>query len=138
MLVDQTIRRFSEWWLLGTRSTAYWGHSLIDVANMYVGQAVGGGFLTLILFVVAISLAFQGIGIALASLEDNNSDYLLAWALGVALFTHCLLFIGVSYFGQVIVVWYLLLAVTGSLTPIDHPVHAFDISYNSHEKAIQN
>ncbi len=126
MLIDQTIHRFSEWWLLGTRSTAHWGHYLFDTANMYVGQAVGGGIVTLLLFVAVIALAFQGIGSLLASSEENIPEYILAWALGVALFTHCMLFIGVAYFGQITLVWSLLLAVIGSLTPVAQTIHAMN------------
>lgn len=117
-LIDQAIHRFSEWWLVGTLSTAHWGWSLVDTANMYVNEAVHGGVLTLIFFVAMIVFAFKSIGTLLSSLEDNTPEYIFAWALGVALFTHCMLFIGVSYFGQIIVVWYLLLAVIGSLTPV--------------------
>ncbi|MCI5149527.1 MAG: hypothetical protein D3916_09095 [Candidatus Electrothrix sp. MAN1_4] len=120
MLIDNTIRRFSEWWLFGILSTAHWGWHMFDTANMYVSQAVRGGFLTLIFFVILIGVAFKGVGDLLDSLEDGSPDYIFAWLLGVALFTHCMVFIAVSYFGQATVVWYLLLAIIGSLTPVAH------------------
>ncbi len=117
-LIDQTIHRFGEWWLFGTKSTDHWGYSLYDTANMYINEAVRGGFVTLVLFVLVLVLAFQGVGRLLAASVGNRVQYLFAWALGVALFTHCMMFIAVSYFGQIIVVWYLLLATIGSLTPV--------------------
>jgi hypothetical protein len=40
---------------------------------------------------------------------------MLAWALGVSLFVHAVSFIGVSYFGQITMLWYLSLAVPSSL-----------------------
>ncbi|MCH8211646.1 MAG: hypothetical protein IIB99_09770 [Planctomycetes bacterium] len=42
----------------------------------------------------------------------------MAWALGVALFIHCVVFIGVSNFGPTILVWYLTLGFIGSLSPL--------------------
>ncbi|MCI5116480.1 MAG: hypothetical protein D3913_00665 [Candidatus Electrothrix sp. LOE1_4_5] len=120
MLIDNTIRRFSEWWLFGVLSTAHWGWYMFDTANMYVVQAVRGGISTFILFIILIVFAFKGIGDLLDSLEDGRPDYIFAWLLGVALFAHCMVFIAVSYFGQATVVWYLLLAIIGSLTPVAH------------------
>ncbi|MCI5225190.1 MAG: hypothetical protein D3918_00695 [Candidatus Electrothrix sp. AX2] len=120
MLIDSAIRRFSEWWLFGVRSTNHWGWFLLDTANMYVDQAVNGGMAGLIFFIILIIFAFKGMGELLSTLKDSNSNYILAWLLGVALFTHCSVFIAVSYFGQATVVWYLLLAIIGSLTPVGH------------------
>jgi len=117
-LIDQAIHRFGEWWLFGTQSTAHWGWYLFDTANMYVNEAVRGGFVTLVLFIAVLILAFQGVGRLLMASEGNRPQYLFVWALGVALFAHCMMFIAVSYFGQIIVVWYLLLAAIGSLTPV--------------------
>ena len=47
----------------------------------------------------------------------------MAWALGVSLFIHCVIFIGVSYFGQSMMLWYLMLAMIGSLSAL-HAVHS--------------
>ncbi len=49
--------------------------------------------------------------------NDRAAKLALAWALGVSLFVHCVVFIGVSYFGQVLLVWYVGLGFIGSLTP---------------------
>lgn len=118
-LINQAIHRFGEWWLWGTISTAHWGWGMYDTANTYVNEAVHGGFLTFILFVIILVLAFQGVGRLLSTLENDRLNYIFAWALGVSLFTHCIVFFAVSYFGQIIVVWYLLLATIGSLTPTE-------------------
>ncbi len=116
-LLDQAIRRTGEWWLLGTRSTAHWGLGLGDVTNQYVLEGVRGGLVTLVLFVVLVALAFGGIGRRLARVEYAPAAQALVWALGVTLFMHTLNFIAVSYFGQIIMIWYLVLAMAGSLTP---------------------
>jgi len=120
-LIDQAIHRVREWWLLGTLSTAHWGWGLFDVTNQYVLEAVRGGLLTLVLFVVIIGLAFHGVGRLTALSEGNKRIRALSWALGAAMFVHCVNFIGVSYFGQIIVIWFLLLAMIGSLTPLPAP-----------------
>ncbi|MDG5466838.1 hypothetical protein P9J64_00725 [Deltaproteobacteria bacterium IMCC39524] len=115
-LIEQTIYRFKEWWLFGTLSTGHWGWDMFDTANMYVNEAVRGGFATLVLFIAILVLAFQGVGRLLVKYEGDNKNTIFMWAMGVALFAHCTVFIAVSYFGQIFVVWYLLLASIGSLT----------------------
>lgn len=117
-LVDQAIKRFGEWWLLGTVTTAHWGLGLQDVTNHFILEGVRGGAATLALFIATIVLAFQAVGRIWRQAGTDTERVAQAWALGVALFVHCMNFIGVAYFGQTTVVWYLTLAMIGSLTPI--------------------
>ena len=42
----------------------------------------------------------------------------ISWALGVALLVHSMSFISISYWGQIHMIWYLLLAMIGSLAPL--------------------
>jgi hypothetical protein len=115
-LINGAIQHFSEWALLGTKSTAHWFWGAQDVCNQYVLEGVEGGFVTLCLFVVVIAIAFREVG-RLWRLQIRNSYKLaLSWALGVSLFVHCTNFIGVSYFDQIWILWYLLLAIIGSLS----------------------
>ena len=116
LLVDQAIRRFPEWCILGTTSTAHWGWGLQDVTNHYVLEGVHGGALTLIFFIAVIVLGFRGVG-QLWRMQTSKYHLVLSWALGISLFVHCLDFIGVSYFGHIYLVWYLSLAMIGSFTP---------------------
>jgi hypothetical protein len=60
-LIDQTIYHFNEWWLIGTKYTAHWMDApnpsnldMVDITNWFVGQAVNGGLITLIIFVLII------------------------------------------------------------------------------------
>ncbi len=115
-LINQAINHFGEWFLLGTRSTAHWGWGLQDVTNHYILQGVRGGFLTLCLFVAVIVCAFRDVGRLWRQQVYNPRRLALSWALGVALFVHCIQFLGVSYFGQISVLWYLLLAMIGSMS----------------------
>jgi hypothetical protein len=117
MLINGAIRHFGEWWLLGTRSTAHWGWGAQDITNQYVLEAVRGGLLTLGLFIAVIVLAFQGVGRSWRLSSGDRYQLAVSWALGVSLFVHCMQFIGVSYFGEVHIVWFLTLGMIGSLSP---------------------
>lgn len=118
-LIDQTINHFNEWWLLGIRDTRHWG--VVDITNQYILEGVRGGFLTLVLFIIVISLCFKEIGILWRRWSHDRYRVTLSWALGVSLFVHCMQFLGVSYFGQIYMVWYLLLAIIVSLASCQGP-----------------
>jgi len=123
VLIDQAIKHFSEWWLLGTTYTAHWAADnglivlpdypeMVDITNQYIVIGVQGGILPLILFILIIAYGFQGLGRTRSILADQ-SDYrqFIPWALGSALFAHTLTFISVSYFDQMRLMWLLLLAI---------------------------
>lgn len=114
-LIDAAIRHFDEWAILGTKSVAHWFWGAQDVTNQYILEGLMGGILTLCLFVTVIGIAFRETG-RLWRLQAEPYRLALAWAMGVSLFVHCTNFIGISYFGQIRVVWYLLLATIGSLS----------------------
>jgi hypothetical protein len=111
-LIDKAIEHFSEWMFLGIRNTGGWGWGLEDVTNQYILEGVRGGLLTLVLFCVILFIgARTAVRLALRS-RDERESY-LAWGLFVTIIAHCLSFIGVSYFGQIDMIWYLLLASVG-------------------------
>jgi hypothetical protein len=114
-LIDNAIKRFGEWALIGTRSTSHWFWSADDVTNQYILEGVRGGAATLILFIATIWLCFRAVGRLWRSQSKDKFRLVFAWSLGVALFAHCTNFIAVSYFGQSVFGWYLLLAVIASL-----------------------
>jgi hypothetical protein len=118
MLVDASIRFFHEWYLVGLASNEHWGeaygHYLTDITNQYVLEGLRGGLLTLILFVAIIAYAFCGVGRVIRS-SPSLSDQWLAWSPGVALFVHCVCFLAVSYFGQIVMLYYFHLAMVASL-----------------------
>jgi hypothetical protein len=115
-LINQAITRFDEWFLLGTKSTAHWGWGLQDMTNQYILEGTRGGFLTLCFFVAVITVAFREVGKLWRTQSYHRFRLALSWALGTSLFIHCISFIGVSYFGQIWIIWYLLLAMIGSLS----------------------
>lgn len=116
-LFDQFIRRFQEWWLVGTKTTANWGYFLIDITNQYVQIGVQGGLITLGLFLVVIVLCFRRLAKAVGVLEDHPSVFLV-WALGASLCSHVVSFMGVSYFDQIILLWYMLLAMIATASSL--------------------
>lgn len=114
-LINKAINHFGDWWVLGLPADGSIG--VDDITNQYVLEGLRGGFLTMVLFLLVVALAFQGVGRIWRTVEHSRPHLALAWALGVALWVHCVSFIGVSYFGQIIVIWYLQLAIIGSLVP---------------------
>ncbi len=108
-LIDQSIRNFRHWMLLGTRDTRSWGLGLEDVTNQYILEGVRGGFITLVLFCVILFVGARTV-VRLSVRSRDASESYLAWGLFVTIIAHCLSFIGVSYFGQIDMIWYLLLA----------------------------
>ncbi|MCL5283047.1 MAG: hypothetical protein M1376_24450 [Planctomycetes bacterium] len=108
-LIDEAIRHFSQWMLLGTHDTGSWGLGLEDVTNQYILEGVRGGFLTLVLFGVILFVGARTM-VRLSLRSRDRSESYLAWGLFVTIIAHCLSFLGVSYFGQIDMIWYLLLA----------------------------
>jgi len=117
-LIDQTIRHFMDWCVMGCsgHTVLSWGIWMGDVTNQYILEGVRGGFVTMCLFVYCIVLAFSNIGKLWRRQRPQSYKQKLAWALGVSLFAHCCSFIGVSYFGQINILWYMHLAIIGSLS----------------------
>ena len=118
-LINQTVLRFNEWWLYGTKYTAHWmvglnpkNPDMIDITNWFVSQAVHGGIITLLFFIVIIVHCYKIIGNKIVSFdEQGSSNEILIWSLGVSVTAHATSFISVSYFDKIVVFWYILIAV---------------------------
>jgi hypothetical protein len=122
-LIDQAIKHFSEWGLLGTTYTAHWAADnglivlpefpeMIDITNQYIVIGIQGGILPLILFILIIAYGFQGLGRTRRMLESQlRYMQIIPWVLGSALFAHTVTFISVAYFDQMRMMWVLLLSI---------------------------
>jgi hypothetical protein len=124
-LIDQAIAHLDEWWLLGSTYTAHWmpyalpiNPDMVDITNYYLRMGLDGGVVTMGLFIVMLALAFRVIGRATRAMEeiDVPPEYRISvWALGATLTAHAVAFISVSYFDQIVVFWYMLLALIGTV-----------------------
>jgi len=110
MLVDNFIRHFSDWWLVGTKDNGSWGWEMWDASNQYVAYGFSGGLLTFVLFIVIISRAFGRVGTARKIVAGNRSEEWFLWCLGATLFSHVISFFGIGYFDQMEFAWFALLA----------------------------
>lgn len=113
-LMDQAMHRVHEWALIGTRSTGHWGWGLQDVTNQYVLEGVRGGLLALVLFGAWLIAIFVALSRSIRR-ERRDGPRLMLWACGAMMFTHCLGFLAVSYFGQMVSAFYLLSGLSVSL-----------------------
>lgn len=122
-LIDQAIKYFNEWWLIGTDYTAHWmpyaqwtNPNMADITNQFIAEGVNGGLITMVLFILMIAYCFRKIGVELPGMERHSkSSGVIVWGMGVTLFSHVMSFLSVTYFDQIIVIWYLLLAMISRL-----------------------
>lgn len=121
-LMDAFISHFWEWWLLGTTYTAHWGPfvlpntpNMVDITNQYILVGIQGGLLSMILFIAVIAYSFRAIGRAMnASQNQQVFIRVILWSMGIALFSHTASYISVAYFDQLVVFWYMLLAMVSA------------------------
>jgi hypothetical protein len=116
MLVDHFIRRFSDWWLLGTNNNIGWGWDMWDLANQYVAVGQGSGLLPFIFFIAVLVYAFKYLGRMRKAVEGNKRQELFIWAMSAALFAHAVAFFGIAYWDQTMVLWYGFLAMISAAT----------------------
>ena len=115
-LIDQFIRHFDSWWLVGTRDSGTWGWDMWDLANEFVAQGVTGGLATFVCFVLLIVICFRWLGKARKAVEGDPQREWVFWLFGATLFSHVVSFIGISYFDQIRMSWYALLVMISAIT----------------------
>lgn len=115
-LVDNFIRHFGDWWLLGAKNYNQWGWDMWDLSNQYVGYGLAGGLVTLVFFIAIISRSFGKLGTARKFVEGDRKQEWFLWSLGAALFAHVVAYFGTGYWDQTAVAWYALLALISTAT----------------------
>jgi hypothetical protein len=110
MLVDMTIKRFSDWWLLGAKDYPTWGWGSWDLVNQFVAVALTGGLLTLIFYVAIFARSFGAIGKARKLVTGDRGQEWLLWCLGSALFATVVAHFGINYMAQLIMGFFPLVA----------------------------
>jgi hypothetical protein len=134
-LIDQAIRHLNEWWLIGTTYTANWfpyglaiDPRMADITNQYIGEGVTGGLLKLFLFLFIIGACFKIIGRSWRMLANTKSHRpFWIWCIGTSLFVHVVSMFSIGYFDQIIVFWYMLLALIATVRS-QHPVSVSQLS----------
>jgi hypothetical protein len=116
MLIDQCIRHFSDWWLIGTNLSSTWGFDMWDLSNQFVAEAETGGVITFICFVLIISRSYSRIGRARKIVENQPKQEWFMWFLGISLFAHIVSYFGISYFDNVKIYWCAFLAIVAAAT----------------------
>jgi hypothetical protein len=109
-LLDNCIRHFSDWWLLGYRYYDKWGWSMWDLCNQFVVVALLGGLLSLVFYIAIFSRSFRAIGKARKVVNGNRGQEWLLWCLGVDLFANVVAHFGINYMAQMMMSLFPLLA----------------------------
>lgn len=115
LLIDNAIRRFSDWMVCGLQDVSYWGTGLHDMTNMYIYEGVFGGVIPFILFIMIIIYSFKSIGITRQILIHNLNLQQYSWSFGASLFGHIISIISVTYFGQIEFFYFAVIAMISSL-----------------------
>lgn len=115
-LVNQCIRHFFDWALVGTQSYASWGWDMWDLSNQYVATADTAGLIPLIALIAILVIGFRYIGKTRRYYEGDKQSEFFVWAIGASLFANAISFMGTSYWDQIIVPWYMVLAIIAVVT----------------------
>jgi hypothetical protein len=110
MLVDNCIRHFSDWWLLGYKNYGSWGFDMWDLCNQFVVAALTGGLITLVLFIMIYSRSFGAIGEARKQVSGEHKQEWLLWCLGAVMFANVVASFGINYMVQLQTALFALLA----------------------------
>jgi hypothetical protein len=109
-LMDNCIRHFSDWWLLGCKYYNTWGWDMWDLCNQFVVVALTGGLVTLVLYISVFSRSFGAVGRARKMIEGHRREEWLLWCLGSALFSTVVAHFGINYMAQLMMGFFPVLA----------------------------
>ncbi len=113
-LIDQFLGHWQEWLVIGSKKgTSSWAVPMFDIVNYYVVMGLAGGLLFVIALLALLLFAFRNVGRLRKTVHGNVEAELTAWAIGVGIFVHAMIFLAVTYYGQIVMIWYFSLAITG-------------------------
>jgi len=121
-LIDLAIEHFDEWWKVGYGDKdPGWGPALgmdhTDVTNEFVLNGIRYGILGIIVLLLVLAAAFRGI-ISTYERVPHKFDKSLCWAFGSMLFSVVVAWMSVSFFGQLITLFYSVLGMIGSISQV--------------------
>jgi hypothetical protein len=144
-LIDAAINHFSEWWLFGTAYTAHWMPTGIaidpnntDITNQFVAECVNGGIVRLLLFVCLIVGCFKTIGVAVKNTAKKSfPERFIIWSVGCVLVGHLASFFSVTYFDQIIIFFYFIVAIIASFNELYVSSSKFHIRFTKSPSLLQ-
>ncbi len=123
-LIQAAIDHFQEWYFAGTDHTIHWMPTGVqwspdhtDITNHYIKMGVLGGVPLLVAFVLVIRAGFQKTAKMLRSENVGRGEKWRSWVLGCTLFTHAVTFVSITYYDQLAILFFWLLAALASLEP---------------------
>ena len=119
VLFDRFVKYVGEWFLLGSRDVRHWGVYGGDVTNQYILEAVRGGMLTLVIFLILVVQAVR-ISSGCSIISKNREHRIFYWGFCVSILGHCVSFFGVSYFGQIMLLLYFTFAIVSFFEDVEH------------------
>jgi hypothetical protein len=130
-LVQQFINHFNSWWLAGTSDTGDWFPYVLedgkaDLTNRFVMDGVDAGLIGLILSVLLVVRCFQRLGLAMSAQRGNGSKTeKMLWVLGSTVVGTVGILFSVTYFDQMEVMWFFLLACVAGVRVPNKKVEAY-------------
>jgi hypothetical protein len=109
MLVDNCIRHFGDWWLLGSKNYGDWGFVMFDVCNQFILTALRGGLVTLVIYIAIYRRSFGAIGKAMKLVGGDRRQQWFLWCLGSALFATVVASFGIYFIVYLMVCLFCLL-----------------------------
>jgi hypothetical protein len=102
MIIDMTVKHFSQWWLIGTPDYINWGWDSWDLCNQFVAVALTGGLIALIFYIMIFSRGFSALGKARKRVDGDRRHEFLIWCFGATLFATIVAHFGINYMAQLI------------------------------------
>ena len=120
-LIDAGINHFGEWWFMGTDMTRHWmpyglpsipNHT--DLTNYFLHIGVIAGVVPVILLSAAIFKSLKFLARQSIVSDDAETKFIL-WSIWCAIFSQTITFLTISYYDQMFVFFYVLIAFTSNL-----------------------
>jgi hypothetical protein len=119
-LIEVAIRNIGEWWLAGYGGKdPGWGHYFgmghTDITNEYILAGVRYGIAGIIVLCIVLFVAFNSL---ITAFKKNTHPAMksLYWTLGTVLFSVATTWMSVSFFGQLMPLFYCFLGIIGSMS----------------------
>lgn len=126
-LMDVAFRDLPKWWLLGmpiTETQGWFPYELVttgaaDITNQFIAYGLAAGLVSMLLFIRLLVVAFKAVGASIRVIKTSTANVtntdLLYWSFGVLLTVHIFNWLGITYFDQTYVLWFLQLATMSTL-----------------------